>query len=80
LAERYLLRERTDHDIAPPSANPKQHGDVLPHFREQCWLGFGMLLSERFSKSIDWDIARRRELVRPSVRSACNEPPTKTAF
>ena len=26
------------------SANSKQHGNVLPHFREQRWLGFGMKL------------------------------------
>jgi hypothetical protein len=26
------------------SANSKQHGDVLPHFREQRCLGFGMKL------------------------------------
>jgi len=38
------LRWRQHDSVASTSANSKQHGDVLPHFREQRCLGFGMKL------------------------------------
>jgi hypothetical protein len=43
------------------------HRDTISSFRE-------------VSQERGLDIAWRRELVRPSVRSACNKPAMKTAF